>query len=116
MERNALRRDGENPKTLQGKKLQKVGPWFKEDQLEQRQKNKRIYIKNLKVAHKIIYFLVLLSLVIILIVQIIGCIQLYNIYPTYIETNLVPQNKAAFPSMTICSAKNGYKQDVLQVT
>ena len=33
--------------------------------------------------------------------------------PTYISSEIVAQNQAEFPAMTVCPESNGYKEDVL---
>ena len=72
-------------------------------------------IRCLKVAQKSIYVLVLFTLSLILLVQIFDCVNHYLNEPTYVETKVVPQNKALFPAMTICPQSNGYNEDTLKV-
>ena len=42
-------------------------------------------------------------------------IYLYSKWPIYTETNIVQQNDARFPALTICPIGFGYKEDVLKV-
>ena len=46
---------------------------------------------------------------------IISSIIVYNTWPIYTATNIIPQEKAQFPDLTFCSLSGGYKQHVLQV-
>ena len=34
--------------------------------------------------------------------------------PTYISSEIAPQQEAGFPAMTVCPVSNGYKEDVLK--
>ena len=73
------------------------------------------YIKCLKVAQNSTYVIVLFVLNLLLLLQIYRCFDLFNRGHTYIETKVVPQTAALFPSITICPGKPGYKDEVLQV-
>ena len=46
---------------------------------------------------------------------IISSIILYNTWPIYTATNIIPQEQAKFPDLTICSLSKGYKEHILQV-
>ena len=46
---------------------------------------------------------------------IVSSIIVYNTWPIYTATNIIPQEKAQFPDLTFCSLSGGYKQHVLQV-
>ena len=47
---------------------------------------------------------------------IISSILVYNTWPIYTATNIIPQEDAQFPDLTFCSLSNGYKEHVLQVS
>ncbi len=34
--------------------------------------------------------------------------------PTYMSSEILPQNQAEFPAMTVCPETKGYKEEVLQ--
>ena len=46
---------------------------------------------------------------------IISSIIVYNTWPIYTATNIIPQQKAQFPAVTFCGLSSGYKEEVLQV-
>ena len=72
-------------------------------------------IKCLKVTHKIAYLSALGILVIVLGTQVHRCAIHFWSAPTYFATTFVSQQKALFPSITICPVTAGYKKDILQV-
>ena len=72
-------------------------------------------INFLKIAHTSIYIALLLLLNMVLLVQIYKCYDRFMKGPTYVETKMVPQQKALFPSITFCAVRGGYKADVLEV-
>ena len=69
----------------------------------------------LEIANKFIYFVIVLILNITLLLQVYGCFGKFAKEPTYVETKLVPQQKALVPAMTFCPNSPGYKEDVLKV-
>ena len=46
---------------------------------------------------------------------IVSSILVYNTWPIYTATNIIPQEKAKFPAVTFCGLSAGYKEHVLQV-
>ena len=68
-----------------------------------------------RLLQKCVYFgcwsLVLVSLILIL----SHGTKLYLEYPIYTETTIVPQQNSPFPSVSLCSIPNGYKEDILKV-
>ena len=46
---------------------------------------------------------------------IISSIVVFNTWPIYTATNIIPQENAQFPDLSICSLSSGYKELVLQV-
>ena len=70
------------------------------------------YKKYLKIAiHKIVN----LSLIATVLYLIISSIHYYNTWPIYTVTNIIPQNQAQFPAVTLCQQYIGYKKNILQV-
>ena len=89
--------------------------WIKMAHAEKKRYNKA-NIKYMKIAQKLVYFAVLFVLIFILVIKVAECVETYFRHPTYIETKIVAQPKAIFPAMTVCPVKDGYKEDVLEVT
>ena len=74
-----------------------------------------VCIKTLKKSKLATYFLVKISLLVVLLSAIaMTCIK-YNKWPIYTEVDFMPQNKGKFPAVTTCPISSGYKEDVLQV-
>ena len=81
---------------------------------EGREENK-VFIKIIKAAKLVTYFLVIISIYVVLLgVIAMTCIK-YNKWPIYTEVDFMPQNKGKFPAVTTCPISSGYKEDVLQV-
>ena len=70
---------------------------------------------HLKLLQRSIYFVALLLLVLILLVQSYRCMVLFFADPTYFSQSIVNQNKVEFPSFTVCPGSGGYKEALLQV-
>ena len=75
----------------------------------------RTDIKCLKVTHKVAYMFSIAILVTVLGTQVNRCAIHFWSAPTYFATTFVPQQKALFPSLTICPVTAGYKNNILQV-
>jgi hypothetical protein len=48
--------------------------------------------------------------------QVIQCVRLYIVEPTYVSTHIVKQPKAEFPAITVCPLSDGVKTNVLKVS
>ena len=64
---------------------------------------------------KFVVFFALFLLTLILMIQTYQCLKKYFSNPTYIATDVVAQNKAEFPAITICPEGNSYKAEALLV-
>lgn len=65
---------------------------------------------------KFVFFVVLFTLVAVLLVQTYKCLEKFFEEPTYVSTDVVAQNAAEFPALTVCpDGSGGYKEDVLKV-
>ena len=70
------------------------------------------YKKGVKIG---IHKLVNLALIGAALGLIVTSIIVYNTWPIYTATNIIPQEEAKFPDLTFCSLSNGYKEQVLKV-
>lgn len=75
--------------------------------------NKR-KIGRLKFLQKGIYVVALFVLILLLFLQTIQCFVKFARGPTYISSEIVPQNEAGFPAMTICPESSPYNETLLQ--
>ena len=84
---------------------------------EDRKDNVRntVFIKIIKGAKLVTYFLVIISLLAVLLGAIVMTCIRYNKWPIYTEVNFIPQNRGKFPAVTTCPISSGYKEEVLQV-
>ena len=89
--------------------------WSAIDSISTKRNYMLMDIKCLKVTHKIAYLSALGVLVIVLGTQVNRCAIHFWDAPTYFATTFVSQQKALFPSITICPVTAGYKKDILQV-
>ena len=71
-------------------------------------------IGRLKFLQKGIYVMALFILILLLLVQTIQCFVKFARGPTYISSEIVPQNEAGFPAMTICPETNKYNKTLLE--
>ena len=69
------------------------------------------YKKGVKIG---IHKLVNLALIGAALGLIVTSIIVYNTWPIYTATNIIPQEEAKFPDLTFCSLSNGYKEQVLE--
>ena len=71
---------------------------------------------NIKECLKIgVHKFVNLALIGAALALIVSSIIVYNTWPIYTATNIIPQDQAQFPAVTFCGLSEGYKEDVLQV-
>ena len=89
--------------------------WPAIDSISTKRNYLRRDIKCLKVAHKVAYISAIAILVTVLGTQVNRCAIHFWSSPTYFATTFVPQQKALFPSLTICPVTAGYKKNILQV-
>ena len=69
-----------------------------------------------RVIQRSVFGLTLAVLVTLLGIQTVQCVIKYMGKPTYFETDIVPQERADFPAITICpDSSQAYKSDVLKV-
>ena len=98
--------------------------WPAIDSISTKRNYLRRDIKCLKVTHKVAYISAIAILVTVLGTQVNRCAIHFWSAPTYFATTFVPQQKALFPSLTICpflyhssiqsvSAENNYTFDDL---
>ena len=89
--------------------------WPSIDTITTKQNYGRTEIKCLKVTHKVAYMSAIAILITVLGTQVNRCAIHFWSAPTYFATTFVPQQKALFPSLTICPVTAGYKKNILQV-
>ena len=100
--------------TVRGFSKHKIA-WLEIDSISTKRNYMLMDIKCLKVTHKIAHLSALGILVIVLGTQVHRCAIHFWSAPTYFATTFVSQQKALFPSITICPVTAGYKKDILQV-
>ena len=72
-------------------------------------------VKCLKMAQELIKLVSFLILIIIFVITSAGTFGKYFARESYMETNVVSQNEALFPALTVCPITLGQKNDIFMV-